>query len=288
MQVPRILRSIQQERRWLRELQSTKHFDLVISDNRYGLKIPGTYSVIMTHQLQILTGSGNLADRILRKLHYRQLEKFDECWIVDQAGAAGLAGALSHPDQLPTNAHYIGPLSQLEVKEEHSTPSDDEILVLLSGPEPMRGIFEQKILHQAAALKQYQFTVIAGNPSGASPTQIPEHVCYYTHTNAQELVPLVAKASMVICRSGYSTLMDLAVMGKKALLIPTPGQSEQEYLAKSLHSRRLVPYQHESDLNLEKGITEALQWPGFSETASNGDVMHAVVGRLLEKLGGQL
>jgi predicted glycosyltransferase len=288
MQVPRILRSVNKERRWLRELQSTENFDLVISDNRYGLKIRGTYSVIMTHQLQILTGSGALADRIVRKLHYRQLEKFDECWVVDHAGSTGLAGALSHPDHLPSNAHYIGPLSQLETKREHSTPSDGEILVLLSGPEPMRRIFEQKILHQAAALKQYQFTIIAGNPSGSSPTQLPEHVHYYTHANAGELGPLLAKAPIVICRSGYSTLMDLAVMGKKALLVPTPGQSEQEYLAKSLHARQIVPYQNEVQLDLEKGIAEASQWPGFSKATPDGDAMHAVIDRLLEALAGQL
>lgn len=283
--MPGILRSVQRERRWLLDVQSREGFDLVISDNRYGLKISGTYSVILTHQLQIRTGTGVWADLILRKLHYAQLEKFDECWVVDNPGP-GLAGTLSHPDRLPANALFIGLLSQMRATTEQAAPTDGEILVLLSGPEPMRGMLEQKILHQAAALPHYHFTIVAGNPSGVLPAQLPEHVQYHTHVNAEQLGPLMTKASAIICRSGYSTLMDLAVMKKKALLIPTPGQSEQEYLAKFLNERGLTPCQREADLNLELGIAKALQWPGMSEAVTDQDLMHKAIDRLLEKLGG--
>jgi predicted glycosyltransferase len=282
-QIPKILGAIHRERQWLREAQARHRFDLVISDNRYGLKINGLKSVIMTHQLQIMTGLGAAADSLMRRLHYRMLEKFDECWVVDEQ-KNGLAGALSHPEQLPSNAHYLGLLSQLQPPAAFAQPRHDNLLILLSGPEPMRSILEEKLIQQASSLTDYHFHIVAGNPSGQAYTRLPAHITYTTHANAQVLATALADVQLVICRSGYSTLMDLAVLGKKALLIPTPGQSEQEYLAGYLLAEGIALSRKQAEVDLRKDIAKALDYPGFTTRTYKPDQLQKVVDHALAQL----
>lgn len=299
-QIPKILRAIRRERQWLREMHTRHAFDLVVSDNRYGLKIDGLKSVIMTHQLQIMTGFGPAADYIMRKLHYRMLQKFDECWVVDDAENGGLAGALSHPRLLPAHARYLGLLSQLPPPATQPTPNSG-ILVLLSGPEPMRSLLESQILTQITAIGGYHFHIIAGNPKAASPSagvpaagvpaetptrRLPAHVTYATHADARELAAAFSAAELVICRSGYSTLMDLAVFEKKALLIPTPGQSEQEYLAGHLQAQGIALSKRQAEIDLRHDIAGALRYPGFKAAAytRNAGQMQKVIDDSLEQL----
>ena len=283
-QIPKILGAISRERQWLHDTQSTHQFDLVISDNRYGLKIEGLKSVILTHQLQIMTGFGAGVDSLMRRMHYRMLEKFDECWVVDAQENGGLAGALSHPRQLPANSHYIGLLSQL-LPPAAFEPHNNSILVLLSGPEPMRGILEEIVLQQAALATAYHFHIIAGNPSGRARTHLPVHITYTTYANAQELTHALAHARLVICRSGYSTLMDLAMFEKKALLIPTPGQSEQEYLATHLKAQGIALSRRQEEIDLSKDIPEALGYKGFTRNAAGeSSLMQAVIDNALRQL----
>lgn len=234
-------------------------FDLVISDNRYGLHHPQLPCVIMTHQLQILSGSGRLADGLLRRLHFRMLNRFSACWVVDEAEGGGLSGALAHPAVLPPHARYTGLLSQF-AGNETTVPGDTDgrhILLLLSGPEPMRSQLEQQLLRQAATLTQYRFSLVAGNPGGTTP-QLPPHISYYTHLESARLRPLLLDAALVVCRSGYSTVMDLAVLGKKALLVPTPGQTEQEYLAGYLSAKGYFQQKTQAGLSLAADIPLAL------------------------------
>jgi len=288
-QIPKILGAIRQERQWLRETQARHQFDLVISDNRYGLKINGLRSVIMTHQLSIITGFGTRADWLMRKLHYRILEKFDECWIVDVQENGGLAGRLSHPPHIPSNARYAGLLSQLRPSATPAQNPKNKVLILLSGPEPMRGILEERLFQQAKSATEYHFHIVAGNPSGVARADMPAHMTYATHANADDLAAALSDAQLVICRSGYSTLMDLVVFEKKALLIPTPGQSEQEYLASYLQTRGIALSTHQAALNLKKAIAEALGYSGFKLTGYQGqpDQMREVIDSALRYSGHQ-
>lgn len=287
-QIPKILGAIRRERQWLRETQARHHFDLVISDNRYGLKINGLRSVIMTHQLNIITGFGTGADWLMRKLHYRILEKFDECWIVDVQENSGLAGKLSHPHHIPSNARYAGLLSQLRPAGPAQV-QNNKVLILLSGPEPMRGILEEALFLQAASATGHHFHIVAGNPSGTARTDLPAHITYATHANAEELADALSDAQLVICRSGYSTLMDLVVFEKKALLIPTPGQSEQEYLAGYLQMQGVALSRQQAALNLNKDITEALAYSGFRLNGYQGQPnrLREVIDSVLRQPGHQ-
>lgn len=263
-QIPKILKAIRREKKWLRRLQDQYKFDFVISDNRYGLRHKEVLSVIMTHQLQIHSGQGRVADRLLRWLHYPLLQRFDQCWVVDNPGKDNIGGTLSHPAMIPVNARYIGLLSQLSGVKVVKQEQHNHILVLLSGPEPMRGLLEAELLRQAATCRAYTFTLVAGNPSGVIPGDVPGHVQYYCYLDAAALQEHLKNTALVICRSGYSTLMDLAALGSKALLIPTPGQAEQEYLGNYLMAQGLFLCRKQELLNLENDIKAGLGYPGFS------------------------
>jgi len=281
-QVPKILKAISNEKKWLIKIQAQYQFDLVISDNRYGLKTDGLPSVIMTHQLQIKSGAGSLADKLLLHIHYRILERFDQCWVVDHQDENSIGGELSHPRKIPFNARYIGLLSQLTPNASGQKTKKDHILVLLSGPEPQRGLLEQKIISQIDEESPYSYTIIGGNPGGTAPNGLPSGIAYYSHLNALQLQEFISNAELVICRSGYSTLMDLAVMGKKALFIPTPGQSEQEYLAEYLAKRGLFLSRKQSSLNLSIDVADALKRPGFGN--SNIHFQHREMKQAMDEL----
>jgi len=231
-QIPGILKSIRAEHSWLQQQVALHKFDGIISDNRYGLYHSTVPSVIITHQLRIHTGMGNMADNILQKLHYRFLSRFNECWIPDIAGEPNIAGSLSHPHTLPDNTHYIGPLSQLQ-KPSSAVTTGNTLLILLSGPEPQRTILAG-ILWQQAINQRRPVVFVEGSAGCAAPTTIPAHITWHAQVHEGQLQLMLQEAAMVICRAGYSTIMDLLLLRKKAILIPTPGQAEQEYLAQHL------------------------------------------------------
>lgn len=284
-QIPKILKAIKREHQWLQEQQAIHKFDAIISDNRYGLYHTRVKSVILTHQLQIQSGSGAFADYILRKLHYKLLERFHQCWVVDVAGDNNLSGKLAHPQALPHNAKYIGLLSQFDAHTKIDLSSSIDpynILMLLSGPEPMRGQLETMLLQQVQELPDMKFTLVAGNPLGTAKS-VPDNVVYHTHLNAQSLAEALQQASLVICRSGYSTLMDLVVMRKRALLIPTPGQTEQEYLAQYLADKKYFTVKQQHQLSLSKDLPMALS-QSYKEIPLDKSAMELAVHNLLQQL----
>lgn len=245
--LPRITNAIRDEHRWLSRNIADLSIDGIISDNRYGLYHKGIPSVILTHQLEVQTGMGKLANRATQKVHYRYLQQFDEVWVPDVAAGEGLAGALSHPPKLPDNTRYIGLLSQFEGGRKAT--DDEYLLILLSGPEPQRTMLDDMLWAQA--MKYNGRVVFVSGSDTQHRTDVPKHIEWHARVGGAELERLIAGATAVVCRSGYSTIMDLVLLKKKALLIPTPGQTEQEYLAKALAVRGLfnVCEQYETDIN---------------------------------------
>jgi UDP-N-acetylglucosamine transferase subunit ALG13 len=271
-QLPKLLRAVKEEHNWLGRLVKERKLDGIISDNRYGLYNKSIPSVIMTHQLQIQTGMG--MDRTLMRLHYRYLENFAQQWIVDVRGDNNLSGALAHPNALPANAHYIGLLSQLTPAP--NIVQGNKILVLLSGPEPQRTVLEELLWKQVVLLKE-EVIFVAGSDDIHVPKEIPANVTYHKRLSRQTLQPLIEAAEMVVCRSGYSTLMDLVRLNKKAILIPTPGQTEQEYLGKHLHEQGIFYCAPQKDLNLQKALGAATHFPFRKIELSNAFEMYRPV-----------
>lgn len=238
VQYPKFLQIIRKEKAWLQQVAKEYAFDAVISDNRFGLyhaKIP---SVFITHQLHIKSPFGKWSERILQKRNYRYINRYTACWVPDEEGKNNLAGELSHPGKLPAIAiRYIGCLSRfyrsaIEEKKDH-------LLFILSGPEPQRTIFENKIIAEVVHYNGTA-TIVRGLPG--APFLIPSTsmIRFYNHLSAEELNKEMLKAEFIISRSGYSTVMDIATLQKKSILIPTPGQTEQEYLARYLSDKKLA------------------------------------------------
>ena len=251
-QIPGILHNIQKEHLWLLQQAHGLAINGIISDNRYGLYHPDLPSVIMTHQLQVQTGMGYRADRVLQKMHYRYLEKFDEVWVPDIQGRGNIAGNLSHPAVLPANTKYIGALSQFDESDVRKN-SGEYLMVLLSGPEPQRTILSGILLRQLRSYTE-KVVFVTGVENAVVPAGLPGNIAYYGRLAGKELAEMIFAAHTIICRSGYSTIMDVLLSDKKAILIPTPGQTEQEYLGKHLYERGLFYSVKQKDFDLENSL----------------------------------
>lgn len=236
LQFPKLLYRIYAENRWLKKMVIAHQIDAVIADNRLGLshkKIPCIY---ITHQLKIKTGN-YFTELLAQKIHYHFINKYSTCWIPDAAGKINLAGELSHPEVLPkVPAMYLGPFSRFEKKE---VDIKYDLCILLSGPEPQRSIFEKIILTE---LKKYKGSVILIRGLPGILTEIELNINTVeikNHLPAADLNQVLLQSKLIISRSGYTTVMDLIKLQKRAILVPTPGQTEQEYIAGYLHEQHI-------------------------------------------------
>jgi uncharacterized protein (TIGR00661 family) len=255
LQTPKILIKINNEKNWLNIFLKSQRVDLIISDNRFGFYATNIPSVFITHQLYIRTGLGNLADSILQRMNYNRIKKFSTCWVPDQQGTKTLAGKLSNPKKLPAvPVHYMGGLSRFNTCKQ--TGSSIGVLVILSGPEPQRTLFEQLILSTLHSLPE-KTVLVRGLPKESSEVRDVNNCTIYNHAAGGLLNELICNAEFVISRSGYTTVMDLMKLGKKSILVPTPGQAEQEYLAAHLHEQQLAYTVSQAQFSLKKALANA-------------------------------
>ncbi|MFN4313904.1 MAG: glycosyltransferase [Chitinophagaceae bacterium] len=270
LQAPRIRQAIRDENRWLAKMQQSMQWDLVISDNRFGLHHPDIYCVFITHQLHIIHPWGSLASGLLQKWNFSQIDRFNECWVPDYKHTPGLAGILSHPDRLPRKpVHYIGPLSRLTSIPKVVKPG--HIFISLSGPEPQRSLLEEKLIRQIA---HYPGTacMLRGLPHDRSRIPSTGSLHFYNHLPDEQYAEEMAKAEWIITRSGYSTIMDLETMGKKAILIPTPGQTEQLYLAELMHKYAKHCFVRQEDFVLNDALQKASMLFNPETVADSGKI----------------
>ncbi len=251
-QVPSILRAIKNENKWLARVVVEYGFNAIISDNRYGLHHKSIPSVFITHQLYITTPFGRWLNHRLQKINYRYIRHFTACWVPDSDGASNLAGELSHPLTLPqVPVQYTGILSRLT--RTTTVAQERHLFISLSGPEPQRTYFEDRIVFD---ISRYNGTavIVRGLPGEANLIPSTNDIRFYNHLPANEYNSEMEKAEWVISRSGYSTVMDLARVGKKSILVPTPGQPEQEYLAKYLEEKKFAVCISQKAFNLNAAI----------------------------------
>lgn len=224
-QLPRLRYLFRKENAWLHLFVRANKIDVVISDNRYGLYTPRAECVFITHQLQI---PAPWLSESVNRLNRRYIEKFNACWVPDYASEeTSLGGNLSHVTAAPRNVKYIGPLSRFTKQPPNHEEFD--VLVLLSGVEPQRSLLEEKL---CAALREADLKIcLVRGTTGGRTQMFPARSHVVDICSSSELQDLLLRSRNIICRSGYSTLMDLHALGLKAILVPTPGQAEQEYLA---------------------------------------------------------
>lgn len=259
-QLPHIAASIHREHSWLEDAAERLQLHGIISDNRYGLFHSDIPSVILTHQLRVRTGMGRLADRLVQRMHYKYLNRFNATWVVDEPSAPGLADQLSHSACMPRQHRYVGLLSRFAEPiglPVYKAKEHARVLVLLSGPEPARTQLSRMLWQQVLNYKG-EVVFAEGSDDALQPWEVPPHITWYRRLNGVLLETMLMWADVVVCRSGYSTLMDLAALGRRAVLIPTPGQTEQEYLAKQLKKGGAWYSAPQHDFDLNAGISNAL------------------------------
>jgi len=256
--MPKILFGIIKEHYQLKRIIKHNKIDIVISDNRYGLWNKKVHTVFISHQVFIKTPFKNiLIEILLNRLNHWFIAKFNECWIPDFPGEFNLSGTLSHNAKLPLNACFIGILSRFKLQNNHISKSFElsskfDILLIISGPEPQRSIFE-KICVDQISVSGYSALVVQGKPLNKSRDQIGK-IRFINHLNSIQLYQLIIETPIVISRAGYSTIMDLTVLGKAAILVPTPGQTEQEYLAKIMLEKKWFYTVSQAKFNLDAAV----------------------------------
>lgn len=250
------------EHQLLKRLIKRHHITTVISDNRYGLYNSHTHNIIITHQLAFrFRGLMRLAEYPLQLMIRRLIGKFDECWIPDFADPYhNFSGMLSHGYKLPVKTRFIGLLSRFsEVSEDFrdSNHQDYSLAVFLSGPEPRHSQLVAKIAGQASHL-QCKTLIIAGMPAKMAVEEQPSHpyLTILPHLNDIDFKRVLQQADVIVCQAGYSSIMDLVAIGCRAILIPTPNQPEQQYLAQYLSQKGWFSFAKEKTLDLEKEIAK--------------------------------
>lgn len=233
-QLPKILLAIFREKKWLDKFLEKNTVNAIISDNRYGLFHSKVTSVFITHQL-LIKSSFIFIEKFIQQINYRFIKKFSLCWVPDEKGMINLAGDLSHPRIFPKiPLTYIGGLSRLE--KQTKTKEKYDLLIILSGPEPQRTLLENKVLNELKTFKG-KVLLVRGLPGDINKLPAKNNLIIKNHLPAKELEKAFNESDYIISRSGYTTVMDICKLQKKSILIPTPGQTEQEYLAYHLQKQ---------------------------------------------------
>jgi UDP:flavonoid glycosyltransferase YjiC (YdhE family) len=237
LQIPALAFSVLREYRLARKIVRDEQVDIIISDNRYGLYSKKTYSVLITHQVSpVLPAIFHWLEYPLYLVIRKFIQRFDRCWIPDFADPeVNISGKLSHRYKKPANARYIGILSRFSHQGMiHLIPPamPYEVAVVLSGPEPQVTRFEKQIFSQLVGLGKPAI-VIRGMRS-MPVDSLPPMIHQVSHLGSDAFAGVLKQAGLVVSRSGYSGIMDFIALGITAILVPSPGQSEQEYLADRL------------------------------------------------------
>lgn len=266
--VPAFYRQIAKEHKALKRIVREHNIHAVISDNRYGLWCKNIPSIFIGHQMMIkMPDFLRWSQWLVHKINLSFIKRFDECWIPDYQGKFNLSGDLSHQYELPSKFHFIGPLSRFHLRSEQEWKYEDpelrnNLLVILSGPEPQRSILEKKLFTQLEKTGRYA-TFIRGVTEKSGEFNLTERIRVFHHVNTKKLKELILRAGMIICRPGYSSIMDLAAAGKKAIFIPTPGQTEQLYLTRYFFQNKIYYYNNQRSFDLETALERSAEFEGI-------------------------
>lgn len=237
---PNTINAIVNEKKVVKKWVSEYNLSGIISDNRLGVYSKKVPSVFITHQIRVMSGKTTW---ISSKIHQKLIKKYTECWVPDVEGFPNLSGKLGHVKKFNINLKYIGVLSRLE---KEVVPEVYDLMVIISGPEPQRTLLEEKLISE---LNEFSKPVlfVKGKVEAEQKIEKTDNIVFYNFMTSEELQKAFNSSNKVLCRSGYTTVMDLAKLEKKAFFIPTPGQFEQEYLAKLYHEVNLVPTASQDD-----------------------------------------
>jgi uncharacterized protein (TIGR00661 family) len=260
---PKMLKAIKAEKAQIKDLIKTTQIDGIISDNRLGVYSKKVPSVFISHQLNVLSGSTTW---LSSKMHQHIIKKFDECWVPDVSKEPSLSGRLGHLENFSIPLKYLGVISRFNPI---SIEKKYDLMVLLSGPEPQRTMLEEHLLEELKTYKG-QLLFVKGKIEAEQSIQQNSNTTIINFMRSEALETALNESEMVLSRSGYTTVLDLAKLGKKAFFIPTPGQFEQEYLAERLDEKGIVPYCNQEHFNIHQ-LDRIENYKGFEAITSETD-----------------
>lgn len=225
--IPNVFFAILKEKKALSKILARHKIDLVISDSRFGFYSRKKHSIIISHQLNLLSKNPILSF-FLNSVNRFFLNSFDECWVPDYSDRR-LSGKLSDP-KFVKSVEFIGPLSSLK---KYETEKIYDIGIVLSGPEPARTKWEEKLVKKYSS-KNVSIALIRGTDE-AKPIVKKANWTIISLATRKEVNRILLESKHIISRSGYTSVMDYDHLGIEAELVATPGQSEQEYLS-ALHA----------------------------------------------------
>lgn len=277
-QLPKIAKAIWLEKKAINNLIDTEKIDIIISDNRFGCYSKKVKTVFLTHQLTIKMPF-KLLETPVRWGNFFWIKKFDICWIPDFNGENNLSGDLSTSARLVGfSPQFIGTLSRMQAG---TRPKKYDAIFILSGPEPQRTILEKRILAQLLNLTG-TYLVIQGKTEQKQREYLKENIEVASFMTSKALNEAILKSEIVVSRSGYSTLMDLVNLQQKAILIPTPGQTEQEYLARRFFEKGIFYFQDQKVLNLKNAFLESVAFTGFQQEQQAENLLKIAITELLQ------
>ena len=255
-QLPGLICSLFREHALIKKIVHHHHIDILISDNRYGLFCRSAFTVFVTHQLSpVLPCFWRWFEYPLYRILRRIIRLYNACWIPDfDDPDQNISGKLSHRFSRPDNVRYIGILSRFSNPDIVRNPSPARhynMAVILSGPEPQITTFENLVLEQLKKMPVSAIVIKGFRGTTRQSSEIQEEKIFLApHLDTEIFAEVLLQADFVLCRSGYSGIMDLIALGIQAILVPTPGQSEQEYLAAHLAKKGWFPFVQQKDLDL--------------------------------------
>lgn len=270
LQMPKFLSAIKREHTETEAIIEREKIDFVISDNRYGCWSDKKPSILITHQVNILMSARwRWLEWLINFGNHSRIRKFTACWVPDVPD--GITGKMTAASTMRLT--HIGMLSRFEKQKAKMTY---DVLAIVSGPEPQRSLLEEKLKRQ---LKQSgrNYFIVRGKPS----ERMSPGAHQIDHANASQLNKLIESSQIIIARSGYTTVMDLWKLGKHAIFIPTPGQTEQEYLASELKRKGVAFSQHQREFDLQQCLLESKGYRGFESFPSSPNLLAIAVNQLL-------
>jgi len=277
-QLPKFSAAIRQEHVIVERIVKEKRIDIVISDNRYGCYSNRVRSILITHQVNIqMPNFYGFLEPFVNYYNWRQIKRFFRVWVPDFRDDRNLTGNLSSSNTV--GRRYIGQLSRMKTIPDVEKKYD--ILVLASGPEPQRTNFENMMRSQL-----YNFhgssLLVKGKPTGSSEIKTVGRLSEVDFLDSEALNLAIEQSEMVVSRSGYSTIMDLAKLGKNAIFVPTPGQTEQVYLAKVLFKKGICYFRDQADFKLASALAKTKLYAGFKSMNFENDILEEVIIKILK------
>lgn len=277
LQLPKFVKTIRQEHKEVNKIVKENKIDLLISDCRYGCLSDRVPSIFITHQVSLLMPTAlKWIGPLINFFNRLQIRKFTRCWVPDFPENR-ITGKLSESKDLTID--YIGMLSRFNPSIVIDRPKKYEVLAVLSGPEPQRSKFED-ILKNQLLLSGKPCLLVRGFPRGEAIREVYAQLEIVNYLSSNELQEAIEDSGIIVSRSGYSSIMDFTRLGGHVIFVPTPGQTEQEYLAEQLKMKGTAFYLRQEEFDLDFAVTNSAHYTGFT----NHDFSPALLNKAIDDL----